>query len=84
MDMNRREIADKLRQAMKRASSEEVDWDALTEETGIESLGFDSLSVLDLIYDIQQEFSIDFDPEELAAVRTVGELISFLERRASA
>ena len=56
-----------------------LNWDALTDETTIGSLGFDSLSILDLIYDVQQAFGIDFEAEELVNINTVGELTDFLE-----
>lgn len=79
--MSHDEIIEKLRQVMKRSSREVVDWDAVTAESSIESLGFDSLSILDLIYDIQQEFGAEFDAEELVSVKTVGELAAFLKEK---
>ena len=66
---------------MKQSSPDSVDWDAVSQESTIESLGFDSLSILDLIYDIQQEFDVDFEPEELVSVKTVGELVGFLKAK---
>ena len=53
--MTQEEIIKKLRVMMKQSSQADVKWDTVTEESSIESLGFDSLSILDLIYDIQQE-----------------------------
>jgi len=76
--MTRDQIIDKLRQAMKKSSARHVDWEAVTEQTAIGTLGFDSLSILDLIYDLQQDFGLDFEPEELAGVRTIGQLVDFL------
>jgi len=75
------EIIGKLRQSMKRSSASQVDWDSVTEETAIETLGFDSLSILDLVYDLQQDFGVEFEPEELAGMRTVGQLVDFLARK---
>lgn len=79
--MIRDEILAKLKVSMEESSQENTNWDNVTDESTIESLGFDSLSILDLIYDIQQEFSIEFEAEELAAVRTIGELVTFLEEK---
>jgi len=74
------EIIDKLRELMKQSSTEEeVDWDAITQDARIETLGFDSLSILDLIYDIQQDFGLEFEAEKLVEVKTVGELAIFLK-----
>ena len=50
------EIIDKLRSTMKKSPLAGTNWDAVTETSSIEALGFDSLSILDLVYDIQQEF----------------------------
>ena len=79
--MTKEEIIEKLRTVMKDSSEKEADWDAVTGETTIESLGFDSLSILDLIYDIQQEFELEFDAELLISVRTVDELAEFLQQQ---
>ncbi len=65
---------------MQQLSQEQTDWAAVTRDHKIAKLGFDSLAILDLIYDIQQEFDIQFDPEEMADVRTVGQLEEFLEK----
>ncbi len=78
------EIIEKLRELMKESSTEDVDWDSVTPDTNIETIGFDSLSILDLIYDIQQSFGIQFDAEHLTDVRTVGDLAAFLEKQLGA
>ncbi|MBT3191674.1 MAG: acyl carrier protein [Verrucomicrobia bacterium] len=77
--MTREEILGQLRKAMKESSTEPINWDTVTEDTTIGELGFDSLSILDLIYDVQQTFGIEFEAEELINVNTVSELTEFLE-----
>ena len=79
--MTENEIIVKLRHVMKQTSPEKVDWNSVTPESTIESLGFDSLTILDLVYDIQQEFGIEFEAEGLAGVKTVGELARFLKSK---
>ena len=81
--MNRAEILEKLRETMKESTQEEINWDQVTEESAIESLGFDSLSILDLIYDIQQSFEVDFAAQDMINISTVGELAGFLEKKLS-
>ncbi|MDA0322340.1 MAG: acyl carrier protein [Verrucomicrobia bacterium] len=76
--MTRDEIISKLRDIMKESTEKPVDWSTVSGESTIESLGFDSLSILDLIYDIQQEFDAEFDAEQLVSIQTVGELAEFL------
>lgn len=79
--MTRLEVIEKLRMLMKKTSQKEVDWNAVVEQTDIADLGFDSLSILDLVYDIQQGFGLEFDAEELVGVRTVGDVAAFLENK---
>jgi acyl carrier protein len=75
------EIVIKLRDMMKRSSRASVNWEAVTPDSSIASLGFDSLSILDLIYDLQQEFGVDFEAQELVSVKTVGQLAAFLQSK---
>ncbi len=77
--MNKEEIIEKLKEAMKGSSEVQVDWDSVSEESTIESLGFDSLSILDLIYDVQQLFDVEFEAEAMVGVSTVGSLVDFLQ-----
>ncbi len=81
MIMTPEDIIEKLKLAMKQSSQEDVDWDAITKDTTIESLGFDSLSILDLIYDIQQVFNVEFEAEEIIDIKTIGELAVFLNEK---
>ena len=80
--MQRDNVIAALRRMMKQSSEAGIDWDGVDEESEIASLGFDSLSILDFIYDIQQEFGLDFDAQDLADVRTVRELVDFLAGKA--
>lgn len=82
--MMREEILLKLKEAMEGSAPEPVDWKGITEETTIGELGFDSLSILDLIFDVQQAFGIDFEAQELVNINTVGELADFLEEELQA
>ena len=77
--MTDQEILDKLRNLMKTTSQADVNWDEVTLESTIDSLGFDSLSILDLTYDIQQEFDIEFEAEEMVKVSTVSDMVEFLK-----
>lgn len=78
------EVMAKLQAVITKASPKPVDWAKVTAETTIASIGFDSLSMLDLIYDIQQGFGVEFDAEQMAGVRTVGDLVRFLASKQSA
>jgi acyl carrier protein len=79
--MTTEQIVEKLRGTLCKSAAKQVDWGAVSASTTIESLGFDSLSILDLIYDIQQDFSVQFEPEELATIETVGAVAAFLQQK---
>ena len=79
--MTKDDILKKLGDIMARSAQEKVDGASITMTTSIASLGFDSLSILDLIYDLQQEFGVEFEAEELIAVKTVGALVEFLAKK---
>ena len=79
--MTDQEIIEKLRGLMKESSQEDVNWDDMGPGSAIDSLGFDSLSILDLTYDIQQEFGIEFEAEEMVKVATVNDMVEFLKTK---
>ncbi len=79
MDTN--QITERLRGIMEKTSKATVDWSAVNGSTAIASLGFDSLSILDLIYDIQQEFGLEFEAEQMVGVKTVSQLAEFLKSK---
>lgn len=80
--MSRTAILEKLRALMAQTGPVKVDWQKVGEADAIAALGIDSLAMLDLLYDIQQEFGIELDPRDLVKVSTVGQLADFIEERA--
>ncbi len=71
----------RLRNILRDNSAEERDWGHVNGETTMESLGIDSLSILDLLYDIDQEFDIHLEGSEVIDMRTVGEIANLLKQR---
>ena len=82
--MNRDEIITRLRTIVRDASVVAVDWQAINADTTIESLGFDSLSILDLLYDLEQEFDVALEPGEVMEITTVGGVADLLVARRAA
>jgi acyl carrier protein len=80
--MERQEILGRLRGVLEASSTQPIDWSSLSEATTVASLGFDSLSILDVLYGIEQEFGIELDAGDVIDLRTVGELVTLLEARA--
>ena len=46
----------------------------------IEDLHADSLDIVELIMDMEQEFDIEIPDEELPKIQTVGDIVSFLSK----
>ena len=61
----------------------DIDEDSITMDTNIQDdLGADSLDVVDLLMSIEDEFEAEVPDEEIENIRTVGELVSFIEANA--
>lgn len=61
----------------------DIDEDTLTAETDLqEDLGADSLDVVDLLMSIEDEFEVEIPDEEIENIRTLGELVSYIEANA--
>ena len=58
----------------------DVEEDTITLDTKIaEDLGADSLDVVDLLMSIEDEFEIEIPDGEVENIKTVGELVSYIE-----
>jgi len=55
-----------------------VDQEAIKPETALRELGLDSLSVVELLFDAEDEFGIEV-PEERAVFHTLGEAAAILD-----
>ena len=45
-----------------------------------DDLGIDSLDLFELVMNLENEYGVDFPAEELESLRTVGDVIDFLEK----
>ena len=60
----------------------DIDEDQITEETDIQQdLGADSLDVVDLVMTIEDEFEVEVPDDQIETVRTVADLVSFIEKK---
>lgn len=58
----------------------DVEEDTITAETSIaDDLGADSLDVVDLLMSIEDEFEIEIPDDEVENIKTVGELVKYIE-----
>ena len=58
----------------------DVDEDSVTLSTRIsEDLGADSLDAVDMLMSLEDEFDVEIPDEEIENIRTVGDLVSYIE-----
>lgn len=58
----------------------EVDESIITEDSSVTSdLGADSLDLVDLAMSIEDEFNIEFSDEVIEKVKTVGDIVRYIE-----
>ncbi len=70
---------EKVRDAL--AAQFEIDPDKITMDTNlIDDLGADSLDVVELIMNIEDEFGVSISDEEAANLYTVQRIVEFLEK----
>lgn len=74
-------IIGRLCEILRDNAAEERDWDAIGAGTTFESIGIDSLSILDLLYDVEQEFGVHLEGEDVIKIRTMGEFADLLQER---
>ena len=58
----------------------DVEEDTIKNDTDLQDdLGADSLDVVDLLMSIEDEFEIEIPDEEIENIRTVGDLVNYIE-----
>ncbi len=58
----------------------DIEEDAITMDSDIaEDLGADSIDVVDLIMSLEDEFEVEMPDEDVANIKTVGDIVSYIE-----
>jgi acyl carrier protein len=76
-------ILQQLRDIMEESSTSEINWDSYSLDSTVESLGLDSLTILDLLYDIEQEIGVQIEAKEVVEFRTLGEIVELLIKKSA-
>ena len=51
----------------------------LTETTTFESLGADSLDLMDMVMSFEDEFEVEIDTEAIGELKTIGDVVKYIE-----
>ena len=58
----------------------DVEEDEVTMDANIqEDLGADSLDIVDLVMSVEEEFDLKIEDEDVEKIKTVGDIVSFIE-----
>lgn len=77
--MTRDQIVVGLKDLLKRQKQVKVDVDSIDLATRLDRVGFDSLSILDFMYDVEDYFKVRMEIADLVRLQTVQDLIQYLE-----
>ncbi len=71
-------VFEKIREILCNQFDVEEDEVTLTTRIG-EDLGADSLDAVDMLMSLEDEFDVEIPDEEIENIRTVGDLVSYIE-----
>lgn len=77
----REDLVADLKDLLRRIEKIEVDVDSLTERTKIDSVGFDSLSILEFMYEVENHFGVEMEVSELVEMEVLGDLVDHVARK---
>ena len=61
------------------AESLNVEESTLSETTTFESLGADSLDLMDMVMTFEDEFGVEIDTEAIGDLKTIGSVVTYIE-----
>jgi acyl carrier protein len=79
--VTRDQIIEGLRDLLRQQKQIKLSLEAIHEDTRLDQIGFDSLTILDFIYDIENRFQVPLELTELVNLRLVSDVIDHLEAK---
>ena len=70
-------VVDKIKEAL----SSKLKGQELTLDSNLRDLGIDSLDVVDLIMDLEEELGIEFSDEELMSIHTMKDVCDLIDKK---
>lgn len=59
----------------------DVDEELVTSEASVtDDLGADSLDLVDLVMELENEFDVEIPDEDIQNIKTVGDIVSYIEK----
>ena len=82
--MTKEKIISELRELLRKQKQLRTDIDAIGVDTRFDQIGFDSLSILDFMYEVENRFGTFPEMAELVNMQKVDDLVEFLGANARA
>lgn len=76
--MSKDQLISELRELLRKQQQLKVDVDAIKVDTRFDQIGFDSLSILDFMYEVETRFGVVPEIAELVKMQQVNDLVEFL------
>ena len=80
--MTKEEIVSELRELLRKQKQLKTDIDAIGVDTRFDQIGFDSLSILDFMYEVENRFGTFPEMDQLVRMQKVDDLVEFLATNA--
>ena len=77
--MTRDQIISVLRDLLRQQKQVKIDADSVSLDSRLDRIGFDSLSILDFMYDVEDRFKVRMEIADLVRMQQVNDLITYLE-----
>ena len=76
--MDRQKIIDEMRAIIDADENMDVDVGNVHEDTPVDKIGFDSLSILEFMYEIENRFGVSMEVRDLVEMKVVADMIDFI------
>jgi acyl carrier protein len=76
--MTKDQLISELRALLRKQQQLKVDVDAIAVDTRFDQIGFDSLSILDFMYEVETRFGVVPEIADLVKMQQVNDLVDFL------
>jgi len=78
--MERQEIIDGMRAIIDADENIDVDVSNVREDTRVDKIGFDSLSILEFMYEVESRFGVTMEVSDLVEMTVVSDMIDHVQK----
>jgi len=78
-EMTRDQIVAGLKDLLRQQKQVKIDLESISPDSPLDRIGFDSLSIMDFMYDVEDRFKVRIEITDLARMRFVKDLTDYLE-----